>query len=372
MRSASSRALIFPVFLAAQVVAGRAPAQGAYVRFLIDTEGPFEEQLFYVAGEPPHDIALCDPYTGGTPNNVRVWASRSLGDGADLARRAGWHFIRSGVRTGVLEETLAATPAEELAALGIADLEDLRRLICAKLFDETPEEYSTAIIALGAIQDPDAEDWVLGGAQPGIHDEEKVFFIRLSAEHLALANHGRDWVTGGNYTHYFWGGVVAHQALHALGFGPEGAGHGELAHAYGRAIAASELAESTGNRVFPPSTPGTFASSGACAHGIEPRGPYTFLRGDVDGSGGLDITDAIALLRMLFGADGGAASAELPACGHALDANDDEKLDISDPVRILTGLFLDSAMLPPTPYPDPAVDPTPGAYWGDCLWDFGG
>ncbi|MCI0584885.1 MAG: PKD domain-containing protein, partial [Chloroflexi bacterium] len=54
----------------------------------------------------------------------------------------------------------------------------------------------------------------------------------------------------------------------------------------------------------------------------EPR----FRRGDADSSGGIDITDAIALLACLF------EGASCPECRDPADANDDSAVDISDPV----------------------------------------
>jgi hypothetical protein len=59
-----------------------------------------------------------------------------------------------------------------------------------------------------------------------------------------------------------------------------------------------------------------------------------FLRGDVDGTGSLDITDGIFLLSYLF--LGGTA---LP-CQKSADANDDGAVDITDSIYILQYLFL--------------------------------
>jgi len=42
----------------------------------------------------------------------------------------------------------------------------------------------------------------------------------------------------------------------------------------------------------------------------------------------------------------------------ACNANDDERLDISDAVYLLGFLFLGGPS-PPPPYPEPGVDPTP-------------
>jgi hypothetical protein len=66
----------------------------------------------------------------------------------------------------------------------------------------------------------------------------------------------------------------------------------------------------------------------------------TFIRGDANGDGILDISDAIGVLSFLF--TGGAT----PPCPKAADANDDGTVDISDGVRILGFLFLGMEALP--------------------------
>jgi serpin B len=60
-----------------------------------------------------------------------------------------------------------------------------------------------------------------------------------------------------------------------------------------------------------------------------------FVRGDVDSSGGLDITDPIRALGYLF-----LGSPDSILCMDAADANDSGELDISDPVYLLSFLFL--------------------------------
>ncbi len=76
-----------------------------------------------------------------------------------------------------------------------------------------------------------------------------------------------------------------------------------------------------------------------------------FLRGDSDGSGSLNLADVIFTATWLY-ADG-----TTPACQDACDANDDGRLDISDPIYTLLYLFTGSAA-PPQPYPLPGPDPT--------------
>lgn len=76
-----------------------------------------------------------------------------------------------------------------------------------------------------------------------------------------------------------------------------------------------------------------------------------FIRGDVDGLQGVDITDPIFLRGFLFLGD-----SDVP-CQDAADANDDGKLDISDVVYLLSSLFT-GAKEPNEPYPQAGVDPT--------------
>lgn len=65
-----------------------------------------------------------------------------------------------------------------------------------------------------------------------------------------------------------------------------------------------------------------------------------FLRGDVDGSQSREITDAIRLLSALF------LDSNPPVCFDAADTNDDGHVDVSDPVAILEELFVGGSPLP--------------------------
>jgi hypothetical protein len=76
-----------------------------------------------------------------------------------------------------------------------------------------------------------------------------------------------------------------------------------------------------------------------------------FMRGDANGDGAVDISDAQTSLDYLF-LDG-----RTPACLDAADFNDDGLLDLADPVSTLQFLFLGGAS-PPPPYPEPGMDPT--------------
>ncbi len=75
-----------------------------------------------------------------------------------------------------------------------------------------------------------------------------------------------------------------------------------------------------------------------------------FLRGDATGDGAVDLTDAIAIVSLLF--EGGAEA----SCHDALDANDDGHVDISDAVFDL--LYLFSSGAPPAPFPVEGADRT--------------
>ncbi len=100
-----------------------------------------------------------------------------------------------------------------------------------------------------------------------------------------------------------------------------------------------------------PFSPGSRAGSVVAVTGDAPPA-RPFLRGDANGDGGVDISDAVVTLLFLFGDIG-----SIP-CLDAGDANDDGSIDISDAVRILGSLFSTNKGLPP-PFPLPGLDPTP-------------
>lgn len=78
----------------------------------------------------------------------------------------------------------------------------------------------------------------------------------------------------------------------------------------------------------------------------------TFIRGDANFDGKVDLSDSIFLNNYLF--KGGS----LPSCNDAADANDDGKVDISDGIYLNNYLFLGTGSAPPAPYPDAGFDPT--------------
>lgn len=68
------------------------------------------------------------------------------------------------------------------------------------------------------------------------------------------------------------------------------------------------------------------ASEARCADG--------FVRGDVDSSGRFEVTDAIMILRGLFGGE-----PDRIACEDAADVDDDGSLAVTDAIHLLEGLF---------------------------------
>ncbi len=81
------------------------------------------------------------------------------------------------------------------------------------------------------------------------------------------------------------------------------------------------------------------------------RREVQFVRGDANGDGKTDISDAITILAYLFS---GAES----SCLEALDVNDDGKINVGDPIYLLTYLFAGGPP-PPAPFPEPGGDPDP-------------
>ena len=80
----------------------------------------------------------------------------------------------------------------------------------------------------------------------------------------------------------------------------------------------------------------------------------TFVRGDANQDGVINIGDPVRILSDLFGVT------PSPACADANDANDDGGNNIADPVYLLAGLFAGGAP-PPAPFPSCGIDPTPDA-----------
>lgn len=77
----------------------------------------------------------------------------------------------------------------------------------------------------------------------------------------------------------------------------------------------------------------------------------SFIRGDANDDGAVDLSDAVYVLDHLF--LGGAQ----PYCGDAADANDDGQVEISDPIVVLNALFQGTTVIP-VPYPESGYDPS--------------
>ncbi|MBI4606199.1 MAG: hypothetical protein HY721_29890 [Planctomycetes bacterium] len=78
-----------------------------------------------------------------------------------------------------------------------------------------------------------------------------------------------------------------------------------------------------------------------------------FVRGDANGDGSVDISDAVKALFILFA---GAAT----DCEDAADADDSGTLVLTDAVHILNYLFRSGPVIP-APFPEPGADPTADA-----------
>jgi hypothetical protein len=93
------------------------------------------------------------------------------------------------------------------------------------------------------------------------------------------------------------------------------------------------------------------ALSGAALLAPGVRAQDDFVRGDVDSSGRFEVTDAIAILRALFGGE-----PERIACEDAADVDDSGLLAVTDAISLLEALFRGG---PPPAAPFPACGPDP-------------
>jgi dockerin type I repeat protein len=78
--------------------------------------------------------------------------------------------------------------------------------------------------------------------------------------------------------------------------------------------------------------------------------PTIFHRGDGNGDGDLDVSDAVCMIRYLF--TGGAGGGMVVRCLEAADSNNDGVVDCSDAVFVFNYLFL-GGDAPPSPGPPP-------------------
>ncbi len=84
---------------------------------------------------------------------------------------------------------------------------------------------------------------------------------------------------------------------------------------------------------------------------VSPAAARTFHRGDPNGDGAVDLSDAVAVLNYLFSGGGE------PECEDAADTNDDGRVDISDVLYLLSFLF-QAGPSPADPFGDTGGDPT--------------
>ena len=83
---------------------------------------------------------------------------------------------------------------------------------------------------------------------------------------------------------------------------------------------------------------------------VDPAATGSFLRGDGNDDGTIDLTDAITILNYLF------LGGVVPGCLDAADADDDEEIQLTDGIYTLSFLFSGGAP-PPAPWPDCGEDP---------------
>ncbi len=102
-----------------------------------------------------------------------------------------------------------------------------------------------------------------------------------------------------------------------------------------------------GDPASPPDADGSRRDLGASFPGLPPH--YIFIRGDPNGDGRVDISDVILTLFGLF------VSGDYLTCPDAADANDDGVLDVTDPVLVLGFLFTGKGGLWP-PFPRYGLD----------------
>ena len=94
----------------------------------------------------------------------------------------------------------------------------------------------------------------------------------------------------------------------------------------------------------------------------EPPSGGQFKRGDADGSGKLDLTDAIFSLTFQF------MGGTRPACMDTADADDSGKVDLTDAIFTLTFQFM-GGTAPPAPGPATCgPDPTTTDEYVDCTY----
>lgn len=81
-------------------------------------------------------------------------------------------------------------------------------------------------------------------------------------------------------------------------------------------------------------------------------GMSTFVRGDADGNGSVNLSDAVEILKGLF------VASSFTECPDAADTDDDGAFNLSDAVFLLNHLFA-GGPAPPAPFPESGVDLSP-------------
>jgi hypothetical protein len=98
----------------------------------------------------------------------------------------------------------------------------------------------------------------------------------------------------------------------------------------------------------------SFAALGVDS-GVFVDAPRKFLRGDCSSDGRFNVVDAVAMVFAFLGPGPGRPT---PRCADACDANDDGRLDVSDPLFFLAYLFARGDAPPPPGVKQPDIDPT--------------
>ncbi len=89
------------------------------------------------------------------------------------------------------------------------------------------------------------------------------------------------------------------------------------------------------------------------------EGERAFIRGDVDQTGNISVTDAVHIVSHVLRLD--SARCSFPVyCEDAADANDDGAVNVADAVYLLEALFR-GGPVPPGPFPECGYDPTEDA-----------
>jgi len=91
----------------------------------------------------------------------------------------------------------------------------------------------------------------------------------------------------------------------------------------------------------------------------------TFIRGDANGDGSVNIADAVTVLDYVFPNATSPLHHISPL--DAADANDDNSVNVADAVYLLTYVF-SSGPEPPAPFVVPGVDPTPSGLEHTPFW----